>query len=109
MSSSKKVVYNSAGLVLRTHEVLIRCEPGMDVSSCRDVWGLLPLTPTVRKCLRCDELFDSEGSHNRICELCKVDLLTIQGTDDSVPIEFRKSLLRVTYERRRRKKLCGCS
>lgn len=24
-----------------------------------------------RKCLRCDETFDSEGPHHRICDRCK--------------------------------------
>ena len=102
MRRSRKVVHNSAGLVLRTHEVLNRIELDKDVLECRRELGLQPLTPSDRYCLRCGESFHSEGYHNRICELCKVDYLTIQGTDDSVPIEFRKSMLRKIYERRRR-------
>jgi hypothetical protein len=37
----------------------------------RRVCGLTALVAKRRKCLVCEELFDSEGSHNRICAECK--------------------------------------
>lgn len=102
---SKRTVYNSAGVVVRVQEVLTRIELHKDVIDCRRELGLQTLTPSTRICLRCNEQFYSEGYHNRVCELCKVDYLTMQGTDDSVPIDFRKSTLRVAYEYRMRCKL----
>jgi hypothetical protein len=105
MRKGSKRIYNSAGLVVRVQDVLTRTELEKDVAECRKELGLRPLTPSTRICLRCDGVFQSDGSHNRVCGLCKIDYLTMQGTDDSVPIEFRKSMLRVKYEYRMRMKL----
>ena len=74
-----------------------------DVQQCRKELALTPLAPKMRTCLRCGEHFESEGWHNRVCFLCKVDYRFIQGTDDSMPIEFKKSQFRMVYENRRKK------
>jgi len=41
------------------------------VEEARAAAGLPPLRPAKRKCLRCDEMFDSADVDNRICDRCK--------------------------------------
>jgi hypothetical protein len=43
----------------------------------RRACGLRALVAKRRKCLVCDELFDSEGNHNRICGECKHSRVTV--------------------------------
>ena len=44
-----------------------------EINSLRETYHMRPIIPAKRKCLRCDEVFDSRGIHNRICPLCKAN------------------------------------
>ena len=42
-----------------------------EVQRLRKKFKLRPLEDVERKCLKCDEMFYSEGWHNRVCDECK--------------------------------------
>ena len=42
-----------------------------NINKCRSRVGMKKLNIKKRKCLKCNKRFESEGNHNRICELCK--------------------------------------
>ena len=44
-----------------------------EINSMRETYHMRPIIPAKRKCLRCDEVFNSRGIHNRICPVCKED------------------------------------
>lgn len=75
---------------------------GIPVERCRSVFRLPALATATRKCLRCNNIFTSEGNHNRICQLCKVDYRTLPTTiaDDYMPPTYRSTLRRMLENRK---------
>ena len=58
----------------------------------RKTCGLPALVAKPRRCLQCCEMFDSAGSHNRVCNVCKstrvrsvVSASILQGLAKSEP------------------------
>ena len=41
-----------------------------EINAARAVVGMKPLEYTMKKCLSCDEEFESNGANNRMCEGC---------------------------------------
>jgi len=101
--SSRKVVHNSAGLVLRTVEVFTTELTAQEIKKCRADNKLEELIPSIRKCLRCDAEFHSAGKHNRICDYCKLDFSTIPTGICDYNFHKYRSISRYTLERRMKK------
>jgi len=78
-----------------------------DIPTCRKEVGLRTLVSRQCTCLRCGGGFCSEGNHNRICELCKVDFNSLPcGIADFMLDDYR-SIARYARVNRERIKQYG--
>lgn len=81
---------------------VLQIDAEYDIPTCRKEVGLRALVARQCTCLRCGGGFLSEGNHNRICELCKVDFASLPcGIADYMIIDYRSD---TRYERLYRKK-----
>ena len=42
-----------------------------EINELRELCKLPPIQPKVRKCLKCNMRFESQGNHNRLCDSCR--------------------------------------
>lgn len=61
-----------------------------------------------RICLCCDNLFMSEGPHNRLCKKCKKTSAYMFGEDDKPPHRYTTNVMRhIMAERPKHNSSCG--